>query len=101
MNIDSDTPKEKNTVFWGRCIVFWMGIVFGYIYVHQVHIPNFSKRLELLDLILKGEAKADYIFAEPSHTRARLYFAPNIFQIILFLMKLGIRKIEKKYYGKN
>lgn len=62
MNADNGMSNQKDKLFFGRCSALWMGTVLGYIYVSQISIPSSEKRLVLLDLVLKGEAKADYIF---------------------------------------
>jgi hypothetical protein len=55
-----------------------MGIVLGYTYVYQVSIPYVSKRLILIEQVLKGEAKADYVFG--------MYSLANVHNYLVSIM---------------
>ncbi len=41
----------------------WLGVVFGYLYVRLISLPSLDQRIALLADILRGEGKADYLYA--------------------------------------
>ncbi len=41
----------------------WIGVVLGYVYVRTVSQPNLERRIELLESVVQGQEKSDYLYA--------------------------------------
>jgi len=41
----------------------WIGAIYGFVYVDLISLPTFEKRVELVDAVLLGEGKADWVYA--------------------------------------
>jgi hypothetical protein len=58
-------------------IALWIGAVLGYLYFAQIGQTYFEKRERQLSTILRGEAKADYVYALYATSSAHQFLVDN------------------------
>jgi hypothetical protein len=56
----------------------WLGVVLGYLYVQLISLPSLDPRIALLAEILRGEAKADYLYATYALANVHGLLAANL-----------------------